>query len=791
MANYVPGKGSSTAKLMVVGEFPWADEDDKQAPFVGKTGALVRSMLSEMGYPESNAYYTYVFKYRPPNDDLKYISMTGHTVEEGMVQLWQEIEAIKPNCILALGDLALNKLTGHKKINAFRGSILTALNSAGTKVVASIHPGFIYRFGKGEYASLAWIRKDFSRAIEESVSPLLNLPARHIEIAKNSMDVYRFFEKYKGWKKAASDIETLKCILPTCTSFAFEPNHAISIPLLSPHTWARNSWEIPEQDMLEIIKMVARKYGEIEVIGQNWKFDQEKLDCFGLRTSLHADIGMMMHVAYPEFSKSLAFMTSVFTREPYYKDEGREFNPKKDNAEQHFRYNAKDSAVTIEIFNVLDQELEELGLREFFYNFVHHLHAFYRDMERAGINVDMKLRAELLKKYKAWEQDEIKKLHAIAGWPINPNSPKQVAIFLNRDLGLPIREGTDEDTLVALLGNHAKSDKAKDGICGILSTRRIRKAISTYITAEPDYDGRMRTSININGTETGRTSNSILDQPVRPEPIGLGFQTIPKHGDYGTEVGEYLIPDSKDHIFVQIDLSQAEARVVALLANDEYLLHLFATKQDVHRITASWICDKMPEKIVGEERFLGKTARHAGAYDERKRRFMLTVNTDIRKFRINMEPISEWRAGQILEKFHKKSPNIRGVFHAQVREAIEKTRELVTPYGRKRHFFGRMDDDIFREGYAYIPQSTVGDHVKMAGLRAKKYIPDIRFIAEKHDALIMHAPKSDAKDWAMCLKAELEKPIDFGICTLQRGQLVIPADVEFGENMKDFKKVAL
>ena len=80
--------------------------------------------------------------------------------------------------------------------------------------------------------------------------------------------------------------------------------------------------------------------------------------------------------------------------------------------------------------------------------------------------------------------------------------------------------------------------------------------------------------------ETGRTSTGQQDPPIRPKielrdennkkkkrVLGTAFQTITKHGDIGNDVRSMYIPDEGE-IFVGADSSQAEARVVALLADD-------------------------------------------------------------------------------------------------------------------------------------------------------------------------------------------------------------------------------
>ena len=126
---------------------------------------------------------------------------------------------------------------------------------------------------------------------------------------------------------------------------------------------------------------------------------------------------------------------------------------------------------------------------------------------------------------------------------------------------------------------------------------------------------------------------------------------------------------------------------------------------------------------------------------------MHIVNTNAKKFGLNIS-ISEWKAGVILKKFHDFAPNIQGVFHPAVQDALrDNNRVLVNPYGRYRQFFGEWGDGFFKEGYAHIPQSSVPDHFRKAGMRLEKRLHkeglyrlmtgfDSLFAIEAHNAFV-------------------------------------------------------
>src|SRR5207253_3850554 len=115
----------------------------------------------------------------------------------------------------------------------------------------------------------------------------------------------------------------------------------------------------------------------------------------------------------PELPKNLAFNTSIYTEEPYYKDEGKEFDISKQSIDDLFIYNARDAAVTLEIDDKMESDLIEMELQDFYYNFIMQLHPLYLDIESQGFKVDESIRLELLRKYIAWNESnnaELKKL---------------------------------------------------------------------------------------------------------------------------------------------------------------------------------------------------------------------------------------------------------------------------------------------------------------------------------------------------------------------------------------------
>lgn len=256
-----------------------------------------------------------------------------------------------------------------------------------------------------------------------------------------------------------------------------------------------------------------------------------------------------------------------------------------------------------------------------------------------------------------------------------------------------------------------------------------------------------------------------------------------------------------NRIFLQADSSQAEARVIFLLANDEQALTDIDT-HDYHALTASWFFggkeDDYSKKVLGYEspiRFCGKTLRHAGHLGAGKRRAAISVNTDARKFKIPIQ-ITEQIAERALKIFHAKQPRIQQVFQHDVIECLKKTRTLIAPIpygfnskiGGLRTFYERWGDELNRQAFSYIPQRAVSDNTKGAAIRIRKRIKGIRIVLEAHDSLLFNIREKEVDEFGQIIKEEFERPIRFHSCSLPRRSLIIPCEIEVGYNYQELKK---
>lgn len=858
MPNYCPGVGRSTAKLIIVGEAPGKNEDELREPFVGVTGRDVNDYLKENNTHRGECWLTNVVKYRPPNNDFSRLGEV--TTERGTrldlttsrQELWVELDSLKEkNVILCLGEQALQAVTGKSGIMHWRGSILTALDGK-TKAIATYHPARLYKSTEDAQVAYQWkyvIGFDFARAVTQSKFKEFNLPNRDLRIARSSTDVNRFISKYIEYGPVSVDIEAINCV-PVCIGLSFKSNSALSIPLFSKIGNYRVEG-VGDSELVYIWRDINEAlHTPFGVIGQNFKYDEDKIYRLGFRTNkLFGDTMLLGHTLNPEYpSKKLEFFTSIYTEEPYYKEEGKEFSFKKDKIDRLLFYNARDAAVTKEIHDAMLVELDEysaefhVDFAAWYHQFITKLHPFYLDIERCGLLRDKGEQARLRRKYqemwlarqRTFEKrvgftDEItlNSKGKLEGSVLNVSSPPQMSTLIFEKMKLPFRKGrnkkrkfqkteeedeqgaTGEAVVASLMTNKKVTDAQKLVLQDILDIRKIRKTIGTYVDCKEDYDGRIKTSYNIVGTETGRTSTrSIKGPPVRPEKMGCAFQTLTKHGELGADIRMQYIPD-EGYVFLEIDQSQAEDRVVTLLCNDIIGLDEYKTI-DKHWQVASWIFSDVatewahksykgtdrPSKSDGR-RFIGKKGRHGSNYDMGAKECSTQVNKEAQKFGLPIR-ISEWKAEQILTIVHTRKPEIRNTYHREIQEAVNYNRTLIgpsiygVPGGRRRQFLDRLERGLFKEAYAFIPQCTITDNTKAAGLRCNEIIGDrrvMRFCIEGHDSLTALVLKSELFNVAKVIEEEFERPINFKQCTLSRDyNLTIPCEMEVGEkNLKDME----
>ena len=142
--NAVFSAGSPSAKIMIIGEAPGREEDFQGEPFVGSAGQLLDKMLFSIGLSregsdaDKSVYITNVMPWRPPENR----EPTQDEIDMMLPFLKRHIELVKPDVLVAMGNISCQSLIGRRGITKIRGIWVEAF---GLPVLPMLHPAYLLR----------------------------------------------------------------------------------------------------------------------------------------------------------------------------------------------------------------------------------------------------------------------------------------------------------------------------------------------------------------------------------------------------------------------------------------------------------------------------------------------------------------------------------------------------------------------------------------------------------------------------------------------------------------------
>jgi len=241
-------------------------------------------------------------------------------------------------------------------------------------------------------------------------------------------------------------------------------------------------------------------------------------------------------------------------------------------------YACEDADVTLQLWQVLKNELENDELLDIASKVDFPLITVLGDMELAGIKIDAELLNEFSEELEKDLEKTERKIFEKAGEEFNINSPQQLGNILFEKLGIPSSKKTKTgqySTAESVLANLANEYEVP-GL--VLDYRSLSKLKSTYVDALPKlinkHTGRVHTNFNQTVAATGRLSSS-----------NPNLQNIPIRTERGREIRKAFVPDSGFKLMAA-DYSQVELRVIASIAEDEAMIRAFENDEDIHSRTA-------------------------------------------------------------------------------------------------------------------------------------------------------------------------------------------------------------
>lgn len=301
--------------------------------------------------------------------------------------------------------------------------------------------------------------------------------------------------------------------------------------------------------------------------------------------------------------------------------------------------------------------------------------------------------------------------------PFNPLSSSQCLHLFYELLELPTqysRKGergrtADDDAIDHLIAKPSTKDPALSILQAVRDCRKAHKQIG-FLKSTRSCDGRLRQSVNVGATETGRWSAS--KDPFRE---GTNFQNI---ADQSRHV---IVADPGLWLFYA-DLEQAESKIVAYDAEDLGYIQAH-NSGDVHTFVAKMVWPELPwpgdakgDRAVADQPTLWDRDHSFRDYSKHVQHGGNIGQTPVGMARDAHIPVKQAR--EVYERMYGQAfPAVRRR-QKEIMAQVSQTGILTTPLLRKRQFFGRLwEASTQREGLAQTQQSTIADLLNLALLR--------------------------------------------------------------------------
>lgn len=387
------------------------------------------------------------------------------------------------------------------------------------------------------------------------------------------------------------------------------------------------------------------------------------------------------------------------------------------------------------------------------------------DMELVGVKVNREKLTEMKQTIKAKIDILSNDIYNLAGESFNINSPKQLGIILFEKLNLPHGKGnktgykTDATSLHKIINSHEIIPK-------ILEYRNLNKLYTTYLEGLEPFikeDGKIHTIYKQTLTRTGRLSS------VEPN-----LQNIPTRQEEGKKIRKAFVPSND--LFVSIDYSQIELRLLAHIAHSKELIKTFKENGDIHTKVAADINGVREDQVTKKMRSYAKAVIFGIVYGISG--FGLGENLEI----------SPKEAKKFIDKYYELYPSVKNYMDNIIKEAYQNG-FVKTLFNRKRTI-----EELSNKNYMIRSQGerialntpiqgTCADILKLAMVKIwqefKKGNIQSKMILQIHDELVFDCLEEE-KDKVI----KIAKDIMESVITLD---VPLKAEADFGYNWYEAK----
>lgn len=375
-------------------------------------------------------------------------------------------------------------------------------------------------------------------------------------------------------------------------------------------------------------------------------------------------------------------------------------------------------------------------------------------MERAGMLVDPDRLHSLSEGLATQIADVERSIRDLAGdETFNIGSPMQLSHVLFDVMGLPTK-GLKK-TKRGYYSTNAKvlSDLARDHeiVRLILDWREKSKIKSTYLdTLGPlrRGDGRVHTTYNQTITATGRLSSS--------DP---NLQNIPTRSELGRTV-KTAFSAGEGSVFLAVDYSQIELRLLAHLSGDEHLVRAFNEGEDFHAETAARVFGVPVSEVTPDLRSRAKAVNFGIVYGQQAYGLSQSLH------------ISMAEARDMIDRYYEAYPGVR-TFLDNVVARAKQTGYAETIYGRRRHIPELKAKNPQLRGFGertamnHPMQGTAADIIKIAMARVSRRLEEEGFAAhmilQVHDELDFECPVNEVERLTTMVRDVMEHVVDLRV----------------------------
>lgn len=415
---------------------------------------------------------------------------------------------------------------------------------------------------------------------------------------------------------------------------------------------------------------------------------------------------------------------------------------------------ARSVAVALAAVQPLAKALEEQDAADIFQGIEMPLVPVLASMERTGMYVDPD-RLHALAEGLGGQIDELAgRIREMAGdETFNIASPMQLSHILFDVMGLPTKGLKKTHRGYYSTNARVLEELARDNefVRLVLEYREKTKIKSTYLDtlgALRRFDGRVHTTYNQTITATGRLSSS-----------NPNLQNIPTRSELGHTV-KTAFSVAPGCVFLAVDYSQIELRLLAHLSADEHLVAAFNEGEDFHAETAARVFGVPVDEVTPQLRSRAKAVNFGIVYGQQA--YGLSQSLDI--------PMAEAR--EMIDRYFEAYPGVRTYLDRTVAEA-KRTGYAETMYGRRRPIpelkMRNPAQRSFGERTAmnHPMQGTAADIIKIAMARVARRMRDegfrARMILQVHDELDFECPEDEVEALTALVREVMEGVVELRV----------------------------